>query len=227
MSFWEPLFLSIKLAILTTCILFILGILISWGLASLKSGCKPFWEVIINLPLMLPPTVLGFYLLIIFSPENTVGKFLQYYFQSRLVFTFEGLLFASVLFNIPFMVNPLLAGLTNLPSTLKEASSTLGKSGFVTLIRVLLPAIRPSLASGCIMTFAHTMGEFGVVMMIGGNIPGETRVASIAIYNEVEAMNYTNAHYYSAIMLTFILLVLLVLQFANRNTSRGKKMRHD
>ena len=211
----DPLWLTVKLALIVTIILFVIAVPLAYWLAYSKSRFKTIAEVIVTLPLVLPPSVLGFYLLIAFSPENAFGKFLDHYLNLRLVFTFEGLIIASVLYSLPFMVNPILAGFKNLPASLKEASYTFGKSKFTTLTKILLPNIRTSLLTGIVMTFAHTIGEFGVVLMVGGSIPKETRVVSIAIYDEVESMNYHNANIYAAILFVFTFLILLGVYIAN------------
>lgn len=168
---FAPLWLTAKLAFITTLILLLLAIPFCYWLAYSRFRFKAVIEAIISLPLVLPPSVLGFYLLIAFSPENAFGKFLSDYFDLQLVFTFQGLILASVLYSLPFMVNPILSGLKNLPASLQEASFILGKSRFSTILKIILPNIRPSLLTGIIMTFAHTVGEFGVVLMVGGSIP--------------------------------------------------------
>jgi molybdate transport system permease protein len=216
---FDPLWLTAKLALITTLILLLLAIPLCYWLAYSRFRFKAVIEAIISLPLVLPPSVLGFYLLIAFSPENTFGKFLSEYLDLRLVFTFQGLILASVLYSFPFMVNPILSGLKNLPASLQEASFTLGKSRFSTILKIILPNIRPSLLTGIIMTFAHTVGEFGVVLMVGGSIPKETKVVSIAIYEEVESMNYDNANVYAGILFVFSFSILLAVHLIN-NKSR-------
>jgi len=216
---FSPLWLTAKLALITTLILFLLAIPLCYWLAYSRFRFKAIIEAIISLPLVLPPSVLGFYLLLAFSPENAFGEFLSEYFNLRLVFTFQGLIVSSVLYSLPFMVNPILSGLKNLPVSLQEASFTLGKSRFVTILKIILPNIRPSLLTGIIMTFAHTVGEFGVVLMVGGSIPHETKVVSIAIYEEVESMNYDNANIYAGILFVFSFSILLVVHLIN-NKSR-------
>ncbi|PZX93901.1 molybdate ABC transporter permease subunit [Flavobacterium aquariorum] len=211
----DPLWLTAKLAFITTLILLLMAIPLCYWLAYSRFRFKAVIEAIISLPLVLPPSVLGFYLLIAFSPENAFGKFLSDYFDLRLVFTFQGLILASVLYSLPFMVNPILSGLKNLPTTLQEASFTLGKSRFSTILKIILPNIRPSLLTGIIMTFAHTVGEFGVVLMVGGSIPKETKVVSIAIYEEVESMNYDNANVYAGILFVFSFSILLAVHLIN------------
>ncbi|MDR6845397.1 molybdate ABC transporter permease subunit [Flavobacterium granuli] len=216
---FDPLWLTAKLAFVTTLILLLLAIPLCYWLAYSRFRFKAVIEAIISLPLVLPPSVLGFYLLVAFSPQNAFGKFLSDYFDLRLVFTFQGLILASVLYSLPFMVNPILSGLKNLPVSLQEASFTLGKSRFSTILKIILPNIRPSLLTGIIMTFAHTVGEFGVVLMVGGSIPKETKVVSIAIYEEVESMNYDNANVYAGILFVFSFSILLTVHLIN-NKSR-------
>ena len=210
---WQPLALTFKLAVVTTAILFVISIPIASWLSSTKSKLRPVLETLVSMPLVLPPTVLGFYMLVAFSPENAFGGWLNEWLGIRLIFSFGGLVVASVIYSLPFMVQPIQAGLSSLPPTLKEASYTMGKSKMKTLLKILLPNIRPSLLTGIVLSFAHTVGEFGVVLMIGGNMPGRTKVASIAIYDEVEALNYTAANNYSLILffVTFIILLLVYL----------------
>ena len=214
----SPLFLSIQLAALTTVILLLIAIPISSWLYYSKSRWKPIVESIISLPLILPPTVLGFYLLIAFSPNSWLGSTLAF-FDIQLVFSFPGLVIASVIYSLPFMVQPISSGLQNLPRNLMELSFSLGKSKFQTLLKVLLPNMKPNIYTGIILSFAHTIGEFGVVLMIGGNIPDETRVISIAIYDEVEKLNYSLANTYSMILIAFALTILIVLNLLNRRNA--------
>lgn len=206
--FYETMALTLKLSFLTTLLLFPIGMALAYFLAYTKSRLKPFLEALVSMPLVLPPSVLGFYLLMAFSPNNAFGAFLQDYFDIRLVFSFSGLVVASMLFSLPFMITPIQNGFNALSSSLMEASYTLGKSKLQTLFFVLLPAIRPALISGAVISFAHTVGEFGVVLMIGGNIEGETKVASLAIYDEVESLNYAvaNEYAFSLFVLSFALL---------------------
>ena len=214
----DPFILTFKLATVTTIILFVISIPIAYWLTFSRYKVKYVVEALVSLPLILPPSVLGFYLLLAFSPQNAFGQFLETYFDLRLVFTFEGLIIASILYSLPFMVQPVYNGLKMLPSTLLEASYTLGKGRVTTLLKVLLPNIRASLVTGCVLSFAHTVGEFGVVLMVGGNIPRETRVVSIALYDEVEAMNYDLANVYAIVLLLFALLTLLVVYMVNSHS---------
>ena len=212
---WGPIILTFKLATVTTLILLVISIPIASWLASSRSKLKPVVETLVSMPLVLPPTVLGFYLLVAFSPNRGLGAWLNDTLGLQLVFSFEGLVFASVIYSLPFMVQPLQSGLSNLPRTLTEASMTLGKSRTATLWKVLLPNIKPSILTGIVLAFAHTIGEFGVVLMIGGNIPDQTRVASIAIYDEVEALNYSSANQYSILLLIVTFVILLSVYLVN------------
>ena len=213
---YQPLWLTLKLALVTTLCLLLVGIPVAAGLARSRSKLKPFLEAIISLPLVLPPSVLGFYLLLAFSPQNGLGKMLDSVFNVRLVFSFAGLVISSVIYSLPFMVHPVQAGLEALPVSMREASQTLGKSNWQTFIKILLPNIKPALLTGIILTFAHTLGEFGLVLMIGGNIPGVTRVASIAIYDSVERMDYSAANYYSLILFAITFIIVVTVFLVNR-----------
>jgi molybdate transport system permease protein len=212
---FEPFLLTFKLSFAATLLLFIISTPIAYWLAYSRSRFKVLIEAIVGLPLVLPPSVLGFYLLLAFSPQNSFGKFLETYFDIRLVFTFPGLVIASVIYSLPFMIQPIQSGFRMIPETLIETAYTLGKSKFTILLKVLLPNIKTALLTGCILSFAHTVGEFGVVLMVGGNIPNETRMISIAIYDEVEAMNYHQANVYSSILLAFAFLVLVSVYLVN------------
>ena len=212
---WHPVLLTFELALITTLILFLLAAPLAYWLAYSRSRIKPFIEALVSMPLVLPPTVLGFYLLLAFSPNNAFGKWLDDTLGLQLVFSFPGLVVASIIYSLPFMVHPIQAGFSNLPPSLREASYLLGKSGTTTLLKVLLPSIKPALLTATVLTFAHTVGEFGLVLMIGGNIPGVTRVASIAIYDEVEAMNYATAGSYSIILFGFTFTILLIVHLFN------------
>ncbi len=213
---WQPFWLSFQLAFTTTVILFVIGIPIAAFLAFTRIRFRSAIEAVISLPLVLPPSVLGFYLLLVFSPTGVVGGWLQTVLNIRLLFSFPGLVVASVIYSLPFMVQPVLSGLQSLPLHLRQASYTMGKSRWQTLLHVLLPNIKPSLLSGIVLTFAHTIGEFGLVLMIGGNIDGQTRTASIAIYDEVEALNYTTAHVYSIVLLCISFSILLFVYSMNK-----------
>jgi molybdate transport system permease protein len=172
------------------------------------------------MPLVLPSTVIGFYLLVLFSPRYLLGNFLETVFNVQLVFTFTALVIGSVIYSLPFMVNPIKSALQNFPTSLIEASYILGKSKVITLLKVILPNIKPSLLTGITMTFAHTVGEFGVVLMIGGNIPGVTRVASIAVYGETEALHLAAANFYAITLIIISFSMLALLSLINKKTSK-------
>lgn len=218
----DPLILTFKLAFITTIILLFIGTPIAYFLAYSKFKYKYIFEALVNTPLVLPPSVLGFYLLILFNPDNFLGKFLKNSFDINLLFNFKGLIIGSVIFSLPFMVQNLQSGFQSVPSYLIEASYTLGKSEFKTLTKVILPNIKPSILSGIVLTFAHTIGEFGVVLLIGGSIPGKTRTASIAIYDEVESLNYSTAHFYSLILLLISVGLLVIVYFIRYRYSNKK-----
>lgn len=205
-------------------LLVIIGIPLAYGLAFWKFRLKPVIETLVSMPLVLPPTVLGFYLLIAFSPNNAFGGWLNEWLGLSLVFSFEGLVVASVIYSLPFMVHPVQSGFRNLPDSLKEASDVLGKSTLTTLWRVLLPNMRPALLTGVVLSFAHTIGEFGVVLMIGGNITGETRVASIAIYDRVEALDYQSANTYSLVLFVVTFAILLAVFLLNRHNAVKRRI---
>ena len=224
MTDWQPLWLSFRLAFTTTVILLAISLPLSYWLAYSRRRIKTLVEALISLPMVLPPSVLGFYLLVAFSPAHGMGRFLDKWLDIRLVFTFPGLVVASLFYSLPFMVNPLLSGFKSLSPTLREASYTLGKSGFTTLIKVLLPNIRPSLLTGIVLSFAHTIGEFGVVLMIGGNIPGRTRVASLAIFDEMESMNYSAANKYALVLFILSFSILLVVYLVNHYYSKPQPL---
>jgi len=206
---FNPIWLTLKLAGITTLLLLAVGLPVAWWLSRGRSIFKIILEAIITMPLVLPPSVLGFYLLLAFSPQHGVGKWLQHVFNIQFVFSFQGLVLASVIYSMPFMIGPIKSALQQLPVSLSQASYSLGKSKWQTFLHVLLPNIKPSLLTAIVLTFAHTLGEFGVVLMIGGNIPNVTRVASIAVYDSVEQMDYHSANVYSLILfaITFIMVV--------------------
>lgn len=213
---WTPLILTIKLATITTIILLFLSIPIAYKLTYSNIRFKSVYEAIITLPLVLPPSVLGFYLLLLMGKNGILGKVWESIAGHQLAFHFEGVVLASVISSLPFMVHPLISGFKSVSITLIEASYTLGKSKLTTLFKVILPNMKPAILTGITLSFAHTIGEFGVVMMIGGNIDGETRVISIAIYDSVEKLDYTTAHTYSFIMFALSFLTLLTVYKLNR-----------
>jgi molybdate transport system permease protein len=219
-----PFILSFKLAALTTLILFLVALPLAWWLSQTHSKSKPFIEALTALPIVLPPSVLGFYLLVAFAPTSPLGSWLETFLGVKLVFTFAGLVVASCIYSLPFMVQPLQNGFESLNRHMIEASYLAGKSRLQTLWRVALPNIKPSLITALIITFAHTVGEFGVVLMVGGSIPGETKVASVAIYEMVEVMAYDQAHIYAAILLVLSFVVLLSVYLFNQRQKRKVRM---
>ena len=215
-----PFFLSFKLAGITTIILFLIAMPLAWWLSQTRNRAKPFIEAIVSLPIVLPPSVLGFYILVVLSHNSPIGAFFEDTFGIKLVFNFTSLVIASCFYSFPFMVQPLQSGFETINKNMLEASYVAGKSKIETLFRVVLPNSKPALISAFIITFAHTVGEFGVVLMLGGSIPNETKVASVAIYEYVEIMDYTSAHIYSAIMLVMSFIVLLGVYTFNRHHNR-------
>ena len=220
---FEPFVLSFKLAALTTLILFFVALPFAWWLSQSTSKLKPFLEAMTALPIVLPPSVLGFYLLVTLAPDSTIGQWVESWLGVKLVFSFAGLVVASCFYSLPFMVQPLQSGFESLNKHMIEASYLAGKSKLQTLWYIALPNITSSLITAIIITFAHTVGEFGVVLMVGGSIPHETKVASVAIYEMVETMDYAQAHVYSALLLGLSFVVLLMVYlFNNRTKSRGR-----
>jgi molybdate transport system permease protein len=212
--------LTVELAGLTTLLLLLIGTPIAWWLARTRSWWKGPIGAVVSLPLVLPPAVLGFYLLVLMGPNGPVGAFTQSLGLGLLPFTFAGLVVASVIYSMPFVVQPLQNAFEAIGDRPLEAAATLRASPLDSFFTVVVPLAKPGFITASILGFAHTVGEFGVVLMIGGNIPGKTQVVSMAIYNRVEAMEYANAHILSGILLAFSFVVLLSLYTLNR---RGRK----
>ena len=217
---FEPFYISFKLATVTVLILFIISLPLAWYLSQTNSKMKPFLEALSALPIVLPPSVLGFYILIALSQNSLIGAFFKDTFDISLLFNFKALVIASCFYSLPFMVQPLQSGFESLNKNMIEASYLAGKGTIETIFKVALPNIKPALITAIIITFAHTVGEFGVVLMVGGSIPGETKVASVAIYEMVEILDYKSAHIYSAIMLGISFLVLLSVYTFNAKHKR-------
>lgn len=211
-----PLWLTIRLAALTTVILLIVGTPVAWWLAATRSRMKSAIEAVTALPLVLPPTVLGFYLLVFLSPKSLIGGAWVEVTGHTIAFSFSGLVVASVLYSMPFTVQPLQAAFEAIGRGPMEAAATLRASPIDAFFSVLTPMAARGFLTASVLTFAHTIGEFGVVLMVGGNIPGQTKVISIAIYEHVETLNYASAHVLSAILLIFSFLVLLFVYVMNR-----------
>ena len=217
---FEPFYLSFKLASITTLILFLIALPLAWWMSQTKSRSKPFLEALTSLPIVLPPSVIGFYILISLSQNSPLGAFFQDTFGVSLVFNFTSLVIASCFYSFPFMLQPLQSGFESLNKNMLEASYIYGKSKLQTLTFVALPNIKPAVLTALIITFAHTVGEFGVVLMVGGSIPGETKVASVAIYEYVEILDYSMAHIYSAIMVGLSFCVLLAVYLFNHHHNK-------
>lgn len=209
----QALWLTLRLAAIVTLLLVVLGTPLAWWLAQGKSGWRGPVGAVVALPLVLPPSVLGFYLLLAMGPQGPLGKLTASLGLPALPFSFSGLLIASLLYSLPFMVQPLRSTFEGLDLNLHEAAATLRATPLDTFLTVTLPLSRHGYFTACVMTFAHTLGEFGVVLMVGGNIPGLTRVASIHIYDQVQALDYAAAHRLSAVMLvlSFVMLWLVSL----------------
>ena len=223
-QFAQTLWITLKLAVSTTVILILIGLPFAWWLAYTKIRIKPLIEALVSMPMVLPPSVIGYYMLVIYSPRNGFGEWLGRIFNVSLAFTFQGVLIASVIFSLPFMIQPLHNGLRALPDSLREASHTLGKSKMLTFFKVLLPNIKPSIITAVALTFAHSIGEFGIVLMVGGNMPGETRVASIAIYDEVQSLNFEAANRYALILFLVSLILLTTIYSVNKKYDTWKMM---
>lgn len=215
-DFIYTLVLTGKLATITTIVLIVVGLPIAYWLAYSKYKIKVLVETLVSMPMVLPPTVMGYYLLVAMSPENLVGTFFQEVFDVRLAFSFNGIVIASIIANLPFMIQPLQNGFSSLSENYRQAAYTMGKSKRTTFFRVLLPNIKPSLITGIALTFAHCIGEFGIVVMVGGNIPRETRIASVAIYDQVQALNFEAAHKYAFILFIISFLILMLIYSVNK-----------
>ncbi len=194
----------------------LIGVPVAYWLAFSQNKIRSFIETLVSMPLVLPPTVLGFYLLFFLSPDKFPASFLKDYFGINFLFTFQGLVFASVIYSMPFMINPIRSGFAAIDKSIIEASWVLGKSKFKTLLYVIIPNSKSSIITAIAMSFAHTLGEFGLVLMIGGNIPDKTRVASIAIYDRVEALDYYSANIYSLVIIAIAFFILFGLNHFNK-----------
>lgn len=214
-SDWSAIWLTCKLATVATVILLLAGTPLAWWLARSRSWWSRAVAAVVALPIILPPTVIGFYLLLAMGPSGAVGQLTQSLGLGLLPFTFAGLVVASVIYSLPFVVQPLQNAFQAIPERMLETAATLRASAPDSFFSVALPLARPGLVTAAVLGFAHTVGEFGVVLMIGGNIPGQTRVASVQIYDRVEAMEYAQAHWLSAALLLFAFVVLLALYTLN------------
>lgn len=207
----DTLWLTFKVACIATALMLLLGTPLAWWLARTHSAWKGIINAVVAMPLVLPPTVLGFYLLVLMGPAGAVGQFTSWIGLGTLPFTFSGVVIASILYSMPFVVQPLQAAFTTIGEQPLEAAATLRASPLDTFFSVIIPLAKPGFLTATILGFAHTVGEFGVVLMVGGNIPDKTRVVSVQIYNHVEAMEYSEAHWLAGGLLLFSFIVLLLL----------------
>lgn len=219
------LWLTFKVATIATVIMLVLGIPLAWWLARTHSRWKGIANALVALPLVLPPSVLGFYLLVLMGPQGAVGRLTNALGIGALPFTFPGLVVASVLYSLPFVVQPLQAAFAGIGERPLEAAATLRASPLDTFLSVALPLARPGLLTATILGFAHTIGEFGVVLMVGGNIPGKTRVVSVQIYNHVEALAYSEAHRLAGLLLLFSFTVLLLMYTVLKTTPSAMNLK--
>jgi len=213
-----PVWLTVKLAMVTVILLLLLGTPLAWWLSFSRSRVRPVVEAVTALPLILPPTVMGFYLLVLLGPATPVGAFWVKMTGSTLTFSFSGLVIGSIVYSLPFAVQPLQTAFEAIGRSPLEAAATLRASPFDAFLTVASPLARRGYLTAAVLSFAHTVGEFGVVLMVGGNIPGETRVLSIAIFEQVETLHYREAHILSAGLLVFAFAVLLLLSLLNRHS---------
>ncbi len=220
---WDPILLTLKLATITTLVLLVVGTPVAWWLARSKARWKEVVGAVVALPLVLPPTVLGFYLLLLLGPSSPLGQAATALFGHALPFTFEGLVVGSVLYSLPFIVQPVRNAFEAIGDRPLEVAATLRASPVDAFLTVALPLARPGLLTGAILGFAHTVGEFGVVLMIGGNIPGETKVLSVAIYDFVESLEWDKAHVLAAGMLVFSFLIILIMMLVEKGMKNRLK----
>jgi molybdate transport system permease protein len=216
----QSLLLSIRLAACVSAILLVVGLPLAYWLAYSRWRGKFLVESVVALPLVLPPTVLGFYVLVALGTQGPLGRFWQAAFGHGLAFTFTGLVFASVLYSLPFAVQPLIASFESIDHKLLDASAVLGAGALRTFRRVILPMSAPGVVTAIVLSFAHTLGEFGVVLMVGGNLPGSTRTISIDIYDHVESLEYAEANRLALILLAFSFVVLSIVYGVNRRIGR-------
>jgi molybdate transport system permease protein len=213
---WQAFWLTIQLAVLVSAVLVVLGLPIAYWVTYSEWGWKFLVEAVVAMPLVLPPTVLGFYVLVALGPRSPIGRWWQSLTGHTLAFTFEGLVIASIIYSLPFAVQPFAASFAHVDRRLIAASATLGASRAQTFFRVILPLSVPGLVTGVALSFAHTMGEFGVVLMVGGNVPGVTRTVSIDIYDKVQALNYAAANQTALVLLVICFIVLSLVYAVNR-----------
>jgi molybdate transport system permease protein len=219
---WQAFRLTIELAVVVSALLLVLGLPLAYWIAFSRWRWKFLVEALVALPIVLPPTVLGFYVLVALGSQSPLGRWWQSLTGHTLAFTFTGLVIGSILYSLPFAVQPFTSSFSSVDRKLLAASATLGASPLRTFLRVVIPLSVPGLVTGVVLAFAHTMGEFGVVLMIGGNIPGVTRTVSISIYDQVQASNYASANAMALLLLVFCFAVLTLVYGLNRRTARNE-----
>ncbi|MGX5202790.1 molybdate ABC transporter permease subunit [Aliikangiella sp. IMCC44632] len=220
---WQAVLVTLKLATLVTLILLVLCTPVAWWLAHTRAKIKPVVLALVAMPLILPPTVLGFYLLMLLGPQGPIGEVFQFFGWSTLPFSFAGLVVASIFYSLPFVMQPIYNAFCHMGSRPLEVAATLGAGPVDRFFSVALPLAKPGFIAASILGFSHTVGEFGVVLMIGGNIPGETQVLSVLLYEQVESLNYAKAHYIAAGLIGFALLTLVLLFSVNLNAFKLNK----
>ncbi len=221
----DTLWLTFQVASIATVLMLVLGTPLAWWLVRTRSSWKGMINAVVALPLVLPPTVLGFYLLVLMGPSGVIGQFTQWLGLGTLPFTFAGLVVASVLYSLPFVVQPLQTAFASIGDKPLEAAATLRASPLDTFFSVVMPLAKPGFMTATILGFAHTVGEFGVVLMVGGNIPGKTRVVSVQIYNHVEALEYSEAHWLAGGLLVFSFGVLMILYTALKSAPSAHQVK--
>lgn len=214
------LWLSFKLAAVTTFLLIVLTTPLAYWLAKTQSKLKPLLETLVALPIVLPPTVMGFYLLILLGPDGWLGSLWVQMTGSALTFSFTGLVIASMVYSLPFVIQPLQNGFESINPTIQDAAKTLGTSSSKVFLKITAPLAKRAFLTAGVLGFAHTLGEFGVILMVGGNIPGKTKVIAIEIYNQVEMLNYSQAHVLSAILLGLAFILIFMVYWINNSKQR-------
>lgn len=223
---WMALWVTLRLAAFSTVLLMLVALPLGWWLAVTRARGAMLLEIVISMPLVLPPTVIGFYLLMLFSPQHALGHWWQQIFGQSLAFSFAGLVVGSCIYSLPFAVQPVITAFRLLRPEMTQAAYSLGMTRWQTFIHILLPLAKSGVYSGAILAFAHTIGEFGVVLMLGGDIPGITRVASIALYDETQKLNYADAHGFSLVLIILSFVLLCVITFLQKRQERWRHTAH-